>query len=118
MSSPDPRIPLALILLPFSGADSLTSPLWIIGVKDTFRPSICSTLVDWYLTQPCPRLHCSLPVGSPHLPVTPGAIPLHLAPGVPQPHKLHLFTLEQGLEQREKVLSLWVLSGKGFAVLP
>lgn len=48
----------------------------------------------------------------PHLPVTPGAVPLHLAPGIPQPYQLHFLTLEQGLGQREKTLAMG-LSGKG-----
>ena len=61
-------------------------------------------------------------MGSPHPPVTPGAIPLHLAPGVPQPHQLHFLTLVQGLGQRGKALLLWALSevrwGWGSSVLP
>lgn len=52
-------------------------------------------------------------MGSPHPPVTPGAIPLHLAPGVPQPHQLHFLTLVQGLGQRGKALLLWTLSEAG-----
>lgn len=59
----------------------------------------------WLCTGPaCPR-PVSLPPESPHLPLTPGARPLHLAPGVPQPHQLHLLTLERGLGQKEKKLS-------------
>lgn len=70
-------------------------------------PHLCGSLILrvllWLCTQP------SLtpgPVG-PHLPITPGAVPLHLAPRVPQPYQLHFLILELGLEQREKALTLW-----------
>lgn len=106
------QVPVALLpALPEAHVPS--SPLRILGFKGDFRPSICSTLVARYPALPCPRPRCPLFVGSPHPPVTPGAIPLHLAPGVPQPHQLHFLTLVQGLEQREKAFSLWALSERG-----
>lgn len=67
-------------------------------------PLLCGSLILrvllWLCTQP------SLTPGlvGPHLPITPGAVPLHLAPRVPQPYQLHFLILEQGLEQREKTL--------------
>lgn len=102
-----------LLCGPFPGAHILSSPLRIMGLEGNFRRSICSTLVVWYPTQPGPGL-----CGPPHLPITPGAVPLHLAPGVPQPHQLHFLTLEQSLGQREKALLLWAFLERGFSVLP
>lgn len=101
-----------LLCGPFPGAHIPSSSLPIMGFEGNFRPNIWSTLVVQYPAQPCPEL-CGHPAPLCHLPITPGAVPLHLAPGVPQPHQLHFFTLEEGLGQREKSSLDLGLSGKG-----
>lgn len=63
------------------------------------------TVLSWFGTQPIVAPG-SVAHPWPASPVTPRAVPLHLAPGVPQPHQLHLLAFEQGLGQRDTALKL------------